>query len=67
MGSVVVSSKDFGRVGPKGLHADIGSLKRFRISNSWLAKKLLLLGGPVGPRSDITSKSGFFASLWFNK
>jgi len=30
VGSVVVSFKDFDRVGPKGLRADIGSLKRFR-------------------------------------
>ena len=30
VGSVVVSFKDFGRVGPKGLRADVGSLKGFR-------------------------------------
>jgi hypothetical protein len=29
-----------------------------------LAKKFLFLGGPVGPGSDITSKSGFFAILF---
>jgi hypothetical protein len=29
----------------------------------WLSKKFLLLGGTVGPRSDITSKRGFFAGL----
>ena len=29
---VVVSFKDFGRVWPKGLRADIGSLKRFRFN-----------------------------------
>jgi hypothetical protein len=32
VGSVVVSFKDFGRRGPKGLRADIGSLKRFCIN-----------------------------------
>jgi hypothetical protein len=32
VGSVIVSFKDFGRVGPKGLHADIGPLKRFVIT-----------------------------------
>jgi hypothetical protein len=61
MGSVVVSFKDFGRVGPKGLHADIGSLKRFRFNRHLVAKKLLLLSGPVGTSSDIASKRGFFA------
>jgi hypothetical protein len=29
------------RGGPKGLRADIGSLKRFRLHRLWLAKKLL--------------------------
>jgi hypothetical protein len=39
VGSVLVSFKDLGQVGPKGLRADIGSSKGFRISNIWLAKK----------------------------
>ena len=34
--------------GPKGLRADIGSLKRFRLIDIGLAKKLLLLSGLVG-------------------
>ena len=46
--------------GPKGLHADIGSLKRFRISSIRLAKKFLFESGPVGISSDIASKSGSF-------
>jgi hypothetical protein len=48
----------------QGLHADIGSLKRFRINRGDLAKKVSFLGGPVGPSSDITSKRGFFANLF---
>ena len=48
--------------GPKGLRADIGSLKRFRISSIGRAKKFLFLSRPVGPRSDIASKRGFFVS-----
>jgi hypothetical protein len=37
-------------VGPKGLHADIGSLKRFCINRHMgLAKKSLLQVGPVEP------------------
>lgn len=34
------------RCGPKRLHADIGSLKRFRINSIGLAKKVLSLSGP---------------------
>ena len=41
VGSVVVSFKDFGLIGPKGLRADIGSLKRFRIMNIWQLKRFL--------------------------
>jgi hypothetical protein len=33
--------------GPKGLRADISSLERFGINKLWLAKKFLLLSGPV--------------------
>ena len=44
---------------PKRLHADIGSLRRFKLIDIWLAKKLLLLRGPVVPRSDITSKGDY--------
>jgi hypothetical protein len=39
MGSAVVSFKDFGRVGPKGLRADIGSFIRFRTNRHRLAKR----------------------------
>jgi hypothetical protein len=34
--------------GPKGLHADIGSLKRLRIIDIWLAKKFLLVSARRG-------------------
>jgi hypothetical protein len=33
--------------GPKGLDADIGSLKRFKTSSMWLAKKFLFQSGPA--------------------
>jgi hypothetical protein len=49
MGSVVVSFKDFGRVGPKG-PCTLRSAKRkvSILKNKWLAKKVLFLSGSVG-------------------
>jgi hypothetical protein len=34
--------------GPKGLHADIGSLKGSEFIGIWLAKKFLFASGPIG-------------------
>jgi hypothetical protein len=48
VGSVVVSFKDFGRGGPKGLRADIGSLKGSELIDVWLAKKFLLISARRG-------------------
>ena len=49
----------------KGPHAFRSARKKISISKyANIAKKFLFRSGPVGTRSDIASKSGFFSSLF---
>jgi hypothetical protein len=49
--------------GPRGFVLISVLWKGSELIDIWLAKKFSFHSGPVGIRSDITSKSGFFASL----